>query len=75
MNRVMNLVALCFTLLLLTPFSANARDLLRNRPRPGHNGGGGGGSVPELDPSAASAALSLLAGGALVLSGRRRKRD
>lgn len=29
--------------------------------------------VPELDPGAAGAALSLLAGGALVLSERRRR--
>jgi hypothetical protein len=30
-------------------------------------------SVPELDPSALSAALALLAGGAAVIVGRRRR--
>jgi hypothetical protein len=31
-------------------------------------------TVPELDPSSASMGLTLLAGGLLVLNGRRRKR-
>jgi hypothetical protein len=40
---------------------------------PSTSGGSGGSSVPELDPSAASAAFALLAGGAAVIAGRRRK--
>ena len=36
---------------------------------------GGASSVPELDPSAASAAFALLLGGTAVLAGRRRKRS
>jgi hypothetical protein len=36
-------------------------------------GGTPSASVPELDPSAATAAFALLAGGAAVIAGRRRK--
>jgi hypothetical protein len=35
--------------------------------------GGGVASVPELDPSSASAALALLGGGVALLSGRRKR--
>ena len=35
--------------------------------------GGGTSSVPELDPNAAGAALTLLAGGAFLLTSRRRR--
>lgn len=35
----------------------------------------GGSSVPELDPNAASAAFAMLAGGAAVIAGRRRKQS
>lgn len=38
-------------------------------------GSSGGSSVPELDPSAASAAFAMLAGGAAVIAGRRRKQS
>ncbi len=41
-----------------------------------HGGGGGGGrtSAPELDPSAVGAALTLVSGGLLIVTGRRRKK-
>lgn len=42
----------------------------------GHHGGHGfkpSSDVPELDPTAAAGALTLLAGGALMLGGRRRR--
>jgi hypothetical protein len=38
-----------------------------------HGGHGSSRDVPELDPTAAAAALTLLAGGALALGGRRRR--
>jgi hypothetical protein len=47
----------------LLPLIASARPF---HPQPSHG-------VPELDPSSAAAALSLLIGGALMLTGRRRK--
>ena len=34
----------------------------------------GGGAAPEIDPSSALGAVTLLAGGVLVIRGRRRKR-
>ncbi len=34
---------------------------------------GGSSSVPELDPAGAASALTLLAGGILMLTGRRRR--
>lgn len=41
-----------------------------------HGGSGGGGrtSAPELDPSAVGAALTLVSGGLLIVTGRRRKK-
>jgi hypothetical protein len=38
-----------------------------------HGGHGSSRDVPELDPTAAAGALTLLAGGALALGGRRRR--
>jgi hypothetical protein len=38
-----------------------------------HAGHGSSRDVPELDPTAAAGALTLLAGGALALGGRRRR--
>jgi hypothetical protein len=40
----------------------------------GNGGNGGGHSVPEIDPGAALSVLTLLGGGALLLSDRRRQR-
>ena len=36
--------------------------------------GGGGGSAPEIDPNALAGALTLLSGGALVLTDRLRRK-
>jgi hypothetical protein len=36
----------------------------------GHHGGGGG--APEIDPGLAASGLALLAGGTLLLTGRKR---
>ena len=45
------------------------------RPRPGGGGGGGAGGkgVPKFSGQAAGAGMALLAGGMLVLGGRRRR--
>lgn len=37
--------------------------------------GGGGRSVPELDPTAAGAAIVLMLGGVAYIASRRRKND
>jgi hypothetical protein len=48
-----------------------------HKKEPPHEGGGGGGKdgpprpAPEIDPASASAALAMLAGGILVIRGRR----
>lgn len=58
---------------LLTTNSADAQAVRRRplpvRPQPGRPVVG----VPELDPSAAGAALALLLGGAVVITARRRE--
>ena len=51
---------LCGLLLVLTACAATAL--------------GRDGSVPEIDPASASSALTLLVGGLLMLTGRRRTR-
>ena len=73
MNRVVSLASLAFGLLLFTPLVASAEQLIHQHTAECQHESSGTG-VPELDPGAASAALSLLVGGALVLSGRRRQR-
>jgi hypothetical protein len=41
----------------------------------GGGGGGGGGNVPEINPNAAVAALTLLGGMTLILTDRLRRRQ
>lgn len=41
----------------------------------GGSKGGGGRSVPELDPTAAGAAIVLMLGGVAYIASRRRKND
>lgn len=61
-----------------TGFSSNGRGL--DHVLRAHERHGGrrferpSGAVPELDPTAAAGVLTLLAGGALVLGGKRRRR-
>lgn len=89
MIRILNSLLLAFGLLAYMPLEASARGGEGSRGHFGDRHGGGlhdghrgrghgfhrGGStaVPELDPSAAGAALTLLAGGVLALGGRRRR--
>ncbi|MGH7172708.1 MAG: hypothetical protein ACRELG_20700 [Gemmataceae bacterium] len=40
----------------------------------GGGGGGGGGTAPEIDPNSLAGALTLLAGGILVVTDRLRKK-
>ena len=40
----------------------------------GSGGGGGGGNVPEINPNAAVAALTLLGGMTLILTARMRRK-
>jgi hypothetical protein len=62
MKRILSSLILAAGLVAIAPFAVHANDKLAP-----------GSSVPELDPSAMSAALALLAGGSAVLGGRRRR--
>lgn len=88
MARIFSSLLLAFGLLAYMPVgsaSAGGFDGSRRAHHGKHHGGGKlhggrhGGShgassdVPELDPTAAAGALTLLAGGALALGGRRRR--
>jgi hypothetical protein len=64
--KILKSVMMSAGLVALLPLAASAQ-LLQWFPFPTH-------SVPELDPSSAGTALSLLVGGMLMLSSRRRAR-
>jgi hypothetical protein len=65
MKRILSSLIVAAGLVALAPLAVHAID--RIGPSIGPR------SVPELDPSALSAALALLAGGAAVIAGRRRR--
>jgi len=89
MIRILSSLLLAFGLLAYMPLSASARGgdgshgqfgkRHGGKLHGGHRGKGHGfhrspgAEVPELDPSTAAAALTLLAGGVLTLGGRRRR--
>jgi hypothetical protein len=73
-DRTLSLLGCCVALLVLTPLRASGRDPIDAHTAQDGDEARERGS-PEPDFRAASAALSLLAGGgALLLSGRRRQR-
>ena len=65
MKRIFSSLILAAGLVTFAPLAAHALDK--------YGPTGGVSSVPELDPSAIGAALALLAGGAAVVGGRRRR--
>lgn len=62
MKRILSSLIVAAGLVALAPLAVHANDV-----------SGPSSSVPELDPSALSAAVALLVGGSAVIGGRRRR--
>jgi hypothetical protein len=76
MIRTLYAVLIAIGLGLALPMAAKAESFrwqFQERSRALHHGYGHSASVPELDPSAAGSALTLVAGGLMLLGSRRRK--